>query len=99
MKDALSLNGVTVKMDTSKEHPIKALLKNGNYLVFNECNYGLHHLNINDINKDVMYYSCPKTFNKKQISHAGKLREQKKTDFTTENWMTKLHYFHIHCLR
>ena len=61
-------------MDDSKEHAIRVMLPNGNTLVFNECNDGLYHLNIRNINKDIMYYSCLKTFNKIiLILHIGKL--------------------------
>ena len=61
--DVEILNDVTITMGTSKEHTIKVLLPNDKYLVFKECNYGLYHLKINDINKDVMNYSCLQNFN------------------------------------
>ena len=40
LKYLASLNGVTVIMDTSKENEINIKLKNGNTLVFKECNDG-----------------------------------------------------------
>ena len=64
LKDAESLNGVTVAMDTSEEHAIKMSLPNGNKLVFKECNDGINNLNINNINKDVVAYLCLQNFNK-----------------------------------
>ena len=75
------LKGVTVTIDTSKEHSIKVLLPNINSSAFKEWNDGLYHLKINEINKDVMYDSCPQIFNKKHIPHVGKLWEQKNPDF------------------
>ena len=68
-----SLDGVTVKIDNSKEYEIKVSLSNGNTLVFRECNDGLYHLNIANINKEVMDFSCLQTV-KKHISHSEKLR-------------------------
>ena len=71
-----------MKIDTSKGNAIKVSLPNGNSLVLKECNYGLYHLNIDNINKDIMHYSCLKMLIKtKHISHAGKLQDQKKLDF------------------
>ena len=64
LKDVESLNGVTVTMNNSKELAINMLLPNDNYLVFKDCNYGLYHLNINNINKGLMADSCLKTVNK-----------------------------------
>ena len=45
-------------MDNSKEHEIKVSLINVKSLVFKECNHGLYHLNIHNINKDAVDYSC-----------------------------------------
>ena len=86
MKDAASLNGVTVTMYTSKEHAIKVLLPNGSSLVFSDFNDRFYTLNMNKINKYVMAHLCLQTVNKKKhISHAGKLWDQKNPDFTTAN--------------
>ena len=60
-------------MDTSTEHTIMELVPNGNTLVFKDCNDGLYHLNIKNINKDIMAYSCLQTVNKNKINF--KLRE------------------------
>ena len=63
LKDVTSLNGVTVKIYTSKEYTIKVSLKNGNTLVLKLCSYGYYHFNISNINKDVIFDSCLKTVN------------------------------------
>ena len=43
LKYAASLNGVTVTMYNSKEHEIKVLLPNGNYLISKGFNDGWYH--------------------------------------------------------
>ena len=73
LKDVEISNGVKLTMDTSKEHAIKASLPNDKTLVVKECNDGLNNLNINDIKKYVMAYSCLQIINKNTTHFTNRL--------------------------
>ena len=82
LKDAASLNGVTVTMYTSKEHAIKVLLPNGSSLVFSDFNDRFYTLNMNEINKDVMAHSCLQTVNQNKTHFTRrKVVESEKSRF------------------